>query len=255
MGATHYYVHSIGHILSIVRSVHTSPQMFPPLPPPGTFPPGTLPPNAPAMSPMNQYIGRVMTSVPPPFVLTLRTPADKAALLKTVYGHDREDFKGGRQEQAFACGEANDTAVGEAQTSGGRYAHRCSPRRRHRQEPNTPKPRRRLLQHSRWPSNRRTTCRQKRRTLEHPSGNGRQRRRTLEHPSGNGRRGRRKRGSSRKHVRSVVSESSQECVCCAPRSILSPTTPHTAATTPPSTPAPSRARTRAATSCWPAWRA
>lgn len=31
---------------------------------------------------MNQYIGRVMTSVPPPFVLTLRTPADKAALLK-----------------------------------------------------------------------------------------------------------------------------------------------------------------------------
>ena len=36
------------------------------------------------MSPMNQYIGRVMTSVPPPFVLqqTLRTPADRAALLK-----------------------------------------------------------------------------------------------------------------------------------------------------------------------------
>jgi predicted regulator of Ras-like GTPase activity (Roadblock/LC7/MglB family) len=33
---------------------------------------------------MNQYIGRVMTSVPPPFVLqlTLRTPADRAALLK-----------------------------------------------------------------------------------------------------------------------------------------------------------------------------
>lgn len=36
------------------------------------------------MSPMNQYIGRVVTSVPPPFVLqqTLRTPADRAALLK-----------------------------------------------------------------------------------------------------------------------------------------------------------------------------
>ena len=33
---------------------------------------------------MNQYIGRVMTSVPPPFVLeqTLRTAADRAALLK-----------------------------------------------------------------------------------------------------------------------------------------------------------------------------
>ena len=59
--------------------------MFPPLPSPATFPPGTLPPKAPpAMSPMNQYIGRVVTSVPPPFVLqlTLRTPADRAALLK-----------------------------------------------------------------------------------------------------------------------------------------------------------------------------